>query len=523
MNESVIEPELPRLNWENIVRNDHPMVPRDGPVLVVSDCVLVGDCWDFTGTGVQRVTFSNCRLEKPITMVFPEGFHGALFEGLTLNSARQDVQTDPAAANVTIRIPNRVDELDIRGIEAFTWRIEANTIANCRLSGTFANIEVSSGQFHKLEAVKLSAAKLQFGNCSFGQMMTIREVKIGHIYFGESGFPANVILENIAANDGEASCELLLSPGGYIRNSFLISQCKFSALVIRGTRVAASGTLRIEEVNCNSTFDWSALVFEPGGRLSFLRTPLADSLCIGTQIDTNNITFGPGCWVASRAGTRLAGDRIANASLAKLVELRPAIHNREAIQIERQETIQHTLLNYSALLKHHEDRREFALAELFHVGEMEMMRLRRATSAIYLVSWYQKNISFIGLYRLCSLYGSSYGRALCVMAGMIIVLAFFFMGNGVSCYPEGAACNGFKYSFTLGGGPAAAGVIDVLHDCWRSLVYVVEVAALQKDPTFLPTTSLGRLVRALVPVVIAGQIALLIFALRRNFRRTSSL
>ena len=275
-------------------------------------------------------------------------------------------------------------------------------------------------------------------------------------------------------------------------------------------------------MHCSSTFDWSRVVFEQGGRLNFLRTPLADSVCIGTKIETNNITFNPGCWRASRKGTQLLGDRIANASNAKLLELRRPIRDYEAIQIERQEAIQHTLENYSALVKHHEDRREFALAELFHVGEMEMMRLRRATSANHLVSWCQKNASFIGLYQLCSLYGSSYGRALSVLASMICILAFFFMVNGVGCYQEGMACTGFKYRFALGGEPVTAGAIDAAYDFWRSLVYVVEVAALQKDPTFIPTASLGRLVRALVPVMIAGQIALLIFALRRNFRRTSS-
>ncbi len=522
MNDTAAGKKLPRVDWQNIVQNDHPMVQRNGSELIVPDCILVGDRWDFTGTGVQRATFTNCLLEKPITMVFADGFHGVSFEGLGLDSTFQDAKADSIGVNITVRIPNRISDLDIRGVEPLTWRIEANFIESCHLSGTFANIEVSAGQLQKLDVVELSAAKLQFGNCSFGQTMTIRGINVGCISFGASSFPANVILENIAAIHGESVCELLFSPGAHIRNTFLLSKCKFSALVIRGAHFAASGKISIEDVRCTSTFDWSALVFEPGGRLNFLRTPLADSLCIKTKIETDNITFGPGCWRASRNGTRLLGDHIANASPAKILRLRRAIGDCEAIQIERQEAIQHTLENYSALVKYHEDRREFALAELFHVGEMEMMRLRRATSANYLVSWCQKNVSFIGLYQLCSLYGSSYGRALGVLVGMIFILAFFFMLNGVGCYQEGLACSGFKYSFTLGGGPATPGVIDALHDFWRSLVYVVEVAALQKDPTFIPTTSFGRLVRALVPVMIAGQIALLIFALRRNFRRTSS-
>ena len=91
MIDTAAENILPTVDWQNIVQNDHPMIQRNGLEPIVPDCILVGDCWDFTGTGVQRATFINCRLEKPITMVFPDGFHGACFEGLVFSKSEMSL------------------------------------------------------------------------------------------------------------------------------------------------------------------------------------------------------------------------------------------------------------------------------------------------------------------------------------------------------------------------------------------------------------------------------------------------
>ena len=87
------------------------------------------------------------------------------------------------------------------------------------------------------------------------------------------------------------------------------------------------------------------------------------------------------------------------------------------------EGIERTLENYSQLVKYYEDRREFGLAELFHVGEMDMVRWRRTSSRNRLAAWFERNVSAIGLYRLCSMYGSSYLRALTVLVALSIVFA----------------------------------------------------------------------------------------------------
>lgn len=173
---------------------------------------------------------------------------------------------------------------------------------------------------------------------------------------------------------------------------------------------------------------------------------------------------------------------------------------------------------YRRLIKNFEKARAYDLVEDCTIGEFEMKRrdpnrfpFTRALSAIYnkfplLRRWIGEQVSVVGLYRFASIYGTSYHRALLVLALLLVWFGVLF-STAVSIQPvTSSAISTCSLSNSIG---AFCG----------GLVHSLEVAALQRNTLYLPTTSAGRVIEIVEQVLVAGQVALLLFALQRRFRR----
>jgi len=176
---------------------------------------------------------------------------------------------------------------------------------------------------------------------------------------------------------------------------------------------------------------------------------------------------------------------------------------------------------YRRLVNNFEENRQYELAEECVIGEMEMRR-RNPKNPL-------ADRAFLWLYRLFSLYGSSYRIALgWVLAFLLVVFPSLFGYFGLrvseviappSLSPNvSMAANAPDISWLN-----AARASDRRWELWQTykagLLASLEVATFQRNASIVPATTRGRGVAVAEVIVIPGQLALLLLALRRRFRR----
>lgn len=183
-------------------------------------------------------------------------------------------------------------------------------------------------------------------------------------------------------------------------------------------------------------------------------------------------------------------------------------------------THEEVAIAYRRLIINFEKARSYDLAEDCTIGEFEMKRrdprrfiFAKRLEPLYdrfprLRRWIGEQVSVVGLYRLASVYGTSYHRALAVLGFLLLGFALVF-ATIIGIHP-------------LPLNPSAistCGQSNAVEALCSGLLHAIEVATLQRELLYKPDSSFGRIVEVFEQVIIAGQAALLLFALRRRFRR----
>jgi uncharacterized protein YjbI with pentapeptide repeats len=197
---------------------------------------------------------------------------------------------------------------------------------------------------------------------------------------------------------------------------------------------------------------------------------------------------------------------------------------------------------YRRLVNNFEKSRQYVWAEECFLGEMEMRRRNPrhfffarfdwARNFYAKHSWARKSgetISIASFYRWLSNYGSSYARAFCVLMALLVLFAVLLPEFGLRMPADSkmqalcpAAIPGSSEAATISWHCAMA------HPHWfRELAHTFdagfwdafEVAVFQKNRTIEPATTGARRVEIFESIVIPGQFALLLLAIRRRFRR----
>lgn len=164
--------------------------------------------------------------------------------------------------------------------------------------------------------------------------------------------------------------------------------------------------------------------------------------------------------------------------------------------------------NYRQLVNNFERRRDYTTAEDFHIGEMESLRLRQ--------SW---PLNGYAIYWLLSRYGTSYRHALVVLLLIVAGFAAAFLFTGLrpaSGTDDAREVIAYDFVRTL---DVVSPREDLLADFGEAVLFVVGVASFSRERVYEP---LGWQSRALVPFTViatTSQIALLLFAIRRRFKR----
>lgn len=176
--------------------------------------------------------------------------------------------------------------------------------------------------------------------------------------------------------------------------------------------------------------------------------------------------------------------------------------------------------NYRQLVLNYERSRDYEVAEDFHFGEMEMRRERywAGPGRPQYFEW-----AAYSLYRVSSLYGTSYWRALSGLFLLVTAFSWIFLASGFRLSKDSgeevrplikyAAC------LTQCGGLSWESFKHWLRDSAAALQFTLSIVTFQKDRFYEPVGSLSRFSLSMAVFLITSQLALLILAIRRRFKR----
>ena len=180
---------------------------------------------------------------------------------------------------------------------------------------------------------------------------------------------------------------------------------------------------------------------------------------------------------------------------------------------------------YRQLVLNHEARRDYEAAERFHYGEMEMLRLggeRRYSTK--LPGWLARAATSHSWYRWLSAYGTSWTLAALWLVAQILLFSLLFLISGLEPAADdkqGKPKPKIKCDLVLPTLPSSTTVTEFGRDYATALGTTLSIVTLQKQRLYEPRGVAGQMLSALLAVLVAGQTALLIFAIRRRFRRGS--
>ncbi|HWU52666.1 MAG TPA: hypothetical protein VN153_07595 [Tahibacter sp.] len=179
--------------------------------------------------------------------------------------------------------------------------------------------------------------------------------------------------------------------------------------------------------------------------------------------------------------------------------------------------MERTAESYRQLVVNFEAKRNYELAESFHVGEMEMARLKAEAAISKRVGRWARCLNGYRLYRFLSKYGTSYHRAASVLVVLLLGFSVLFLFNGYKIRDGGAV----NYDIAACERCQRVSLADVASDYSGSLAMTLSIATLQKERHADPSGATGSILSTAVLVVVSAQLALLLFAIRRRFRRAS--
>jgi hypothetical protein len=204
-----------------------------------------------------------------------------------------------------------------------------------------------------------------------------------------------------------------------------------------------------------------------------------------------------------------------------------------------------TAENYRQLVLNYESKRDFATAEYFHIGEMEMLRkkvgdlvnyndykepskfrafLNRKLKFHYISNLWckiRKYLNSYGLYWLSSRYGTSFVQALIVLVLLVCSFSFLFLLTGFKSSKENTVEPNRVVEYNLL--PDSNHVVPTfsrfISDFIESVSYTLSIVTFQKERFYEPLGWQSRFLLYLAVFTLTAQAALVLLAIRRRFKR----
>lgn len=178
--------------------------------------------------------------------------------------------------------------------------------------------------------------------------------------------------------------------------------------------------------------------------------------------------------------------------------------------------------NYSQLVLNFDKRRDFKTAEQFHIGEMECLRKRFKEKCRK--KWYKKPLILFNsynFYRLLSTYGTNYWLAF----GWLILILFlspivFFMWTGIKPAPEYQdTVSTIQYLPFVLSDNILASLKAMGKDYVETLKYTLSIIPFSKYHKYVPLGFWTQFLSVGTTIAFSLQFALMLFAIRRRFKR----
>jgi len=133
----------------------------------------------------------------------------------------------------------------------------------------------------------------------------------------------------------------------------------------------------------------------------------------------------------------------------------------------------------------------------------------------------RERVNGFGLYRLSSVYGTSYPRAALVLGCLLLLLSLLFLWTGLapaepSTGPRPAAV---EYRLWPDAQHRRVEAKEWLQDFTSALIFTLSIATFQKDRQYQAAGRASEFLVVATVVLVGSQAALLLFAVRRRFKR----
>jgi hypothetical protein len=189
--------------------------------------------------------------------------------------------------------------------------------------------------------------------------------------------------------------------------------------------------------------------------------------------------------------------------------------------------------NYRQLVLNYEAKRDFDTAEDFHIGEMEMRRKKKGKKAEdkaakadsrgmkLLWRWWgtiREWTNGYSIYKLLSNYGTSYLQGLLVLGVLLVLFSGIFLWSGLKPSKEHRDLLDINYEPCLHTACQRVSWQKVC-DSGKTLVFTLSLLTFQKDRLYEPANVWTQFWICIAVPLLAGQTALVLFAIRRRFKR----
>ncbi|MDX6529158.1 MAG: hypothetical protein QOH41_1448 [Blastocatellia bacterium] len=185
---------------------------------------------------------------------------------------------------------------------------------------------------------------------------------------------------------------------------------------------------------------------------------------------------------------------------------------------EKQREFERIAENYRQLVLAYERKRDFEIAEDFHIGEMEMRRKKMAADIKDpRVRKIREWINSYSLYRRLSNYGTSYVQALLVLVLFLCVfsIAFLYSGFRTTENPQRI----IEYNVLADSSHHHVSTREWAGDYLSAMSLCASIATFQRERFYEPVPGISRFWLFASAVGLTGQVAMILLALRRRFRR----
>jgi uncharacterized protein YjbI with pentapeptide repeats len=178
--------------------------------------------------------------------------------------------------------------------------------------------------------------------------------------------------------------------------------------------------------------------------------------------------------------------------------------------------------NYRQLVINYEQKRNYETAEDFHIGEMEMRRKKKG-SGVHNRPWrlVREWFNLFGFYKISSNYGSSYRQAFLVLSILFALFSTLFLFGGFQPSKDNVNVqpNIIEYNLLPDNSHHWNGPVRLLKDYGKAAMFTLSIITFQKDRFYEPVGWQSQLFLYSSLLILTAQAALVLLAVRRQFRR----